>query len=232
MYKIENEFKFNCQMTACCCQNMEIFLNPYDILMLSSELKLSTTEIVNKYILFLEEKGTGLFRPILKNARKGLCIFNVDNLCIIHLNRPLSCRLFPLARLNGEYYIQNVKFCKGLKENSYIKLMDYLKVDSGLEYLEMADLYHTKYNELKNLNNGLLHNKDYNNLLNILLYDIDYFYGEDLFKFNSKEKLLLSLYLVDRLIEFYENRNEITKEVLIENLYKKGDNFIVKNFNK
>lgn len=129
-------------MTACCCTNMEIFLNPFDILQISIKTNMTTSEVIDKYILFLEDKETGLRRPILKNARIGLCSFNENKLCTIHDNRPLSCRLFPLARIDGQFYLQKAEFCKGLKEENYIELKDYLIEDNGKDYNNSTELYH------------------------------------------------------------------------------------------
>jgi len=228
--KIINEFKFDCQKTAHCCENMEIFLNPFDILKISKKLDNTTTQIIDKYIIFLENTENGLYRPIIKSARRGLCIFNIDKLCSIHNSRPLSCRLFPLARINKEYILQDVDFCKGLKENIANRLLDYIKEDSGIDYLSMADLFHEKYEKLKNLNTGLLNDKYYNNLLNVLLYDFDYFYNGELNYLNCKDKAKLSFYLVENLIEIYDSSKVYDKEVIIEKLFLEGDKFLDKNF--
>jgi len=231
LYEVANKFNFNCHMTACCCQNMEIFLNPYDILKISENLNVTTTEIIDEFILFLEDRETGLFRPILKSARTGLCKFNIDKLCTIHVNRPLSCRLFPLARISGKFLLQQAPFCTGLTDITSIKLTDYLNESSVEEYLSMSDLYHLKYDVLKNLNNGLLKNEYYNNLLNILLYDIDFFYNGELKNINSKDKFTLSLYLVDKLLDIFKLNRSYDKKMIIEELFMEGDKFIVKNFN-
>jgi len=230
--KLSNDFNFACQRTACCCQKMEIFLNPYDILKIAETLKLSTTKVINKYITFLEDRETNLFRPILKDARKEACAFNTDKLCIIHQNRPLSCRLFPLARINGELKLQKINFCEGLKVQHKVKLADYIKEDDGIEYFAMADLYHEKYKVLKKLKKEILRDKYFQNLLNILLYDFEYFYGDDLHHLNSKEKINLSFFLVDKLIEIYQLNMVKSREKIIEKLFLEGDKFIVENFNQ
>lgn len=232
MEKVIKEFKFNCQMTACCCTNMEIFLNPYDILQIAKKYSLSTTEVLDKYILFLKDKDLGIIRPILKSARTGLCEFNLNKLCTIHSHRPLSCRLFPLGRINGDFYLQEAKFCQGLKVDEAIQLSDYLNSDDGTVYIELADVYHKLISSLKKENFALLDNSYYHDLLNVLIYDFDYFYNGEYNYLNSKEKLVLSFYLINILIEEFNKKIITNNQLLIEKLYLEGDKFIAKNFKK
>lgn len=219
-------------MTACCCTNMEIFLNPFDILQIAKEVKITTSEVIDKYILFLKCKDTGFIRPILKSARIGLCDFNKNKLCRIHDHRPLSCRLFPLARIEGDYYLQEAEFCQGLKVDNKIDLSEYLREDSGEEYIESADLYHKTMEDLKTSNSAVLDNKYYYDLINIILFDFDYFYNGELNELKNSEKIKLSFYLIDKLVELFKGHSEMAKEELLENLYLEGDKFIAKNIKK
>lgn len=219
-------------MTACCCTNMEIFLNPFDILQIASKTNSSTSEIIDKYILFLEDKESGLRRPIFKNARIGLCSFNHEKLCSIHENRPLSCRMFPLARIKGEFYLQQAEFCQGLKVVSKIELSDYLSEDDGMEYIKSADIYHEIIENLKNHYPDMIKNKYYFDLLNIIIFDIDYFYNNELNDINNIDKLKLSLHVAKKLMESFRKSKHKSKEELLENLYQEGDTFIAKNIKK
>jgi len=219
-------------MTACCCTNMEIFLNPYDILQLAKKNKISTTEVIETYVLFLKSKDTGFIRPILNSARSGLCCFNKNKLCSIHDHRPLSCRLFPLARIGGEYFLQDAGFCQGLKMDYTMKLSEYLSDDDGEEYLNSADLYHKIMDDLKVSGSSIIENEYYYDLLNILLFDFDYFYNGEYYDLKNIEKSLLSFHLAEKLIETFNTDPEIDKEKLLENLYIEGDRFIAKNIKK
>lgn len=219
-------------MTACCCTNMEIFLNPFDILQIASKTNLTTTEIIDKHILFLEDKKTGLRRPILKNARIGLCSFNENRLCTIHDCRPLSCRLFPLARIKGEFYLQQVEFCQGLIVDNIIELSDYLNEDEGVEYIKSADLYHDIIENLKNHDADIIKNKYCYDLLNIIIFDIDYFYNNELSEIYNLDKIKLSIHLAKKLMESFSRSKNKSKEELLENLYQEGDTFIAKNIKR
>lgn len=211
---------------------MEIFLNPFDILQISIKIKMTTSEVIEKYVLFLEDKESGLTRPILRDARNGLCSFNKENLCTVHDHRPLSCRLFPLARIKGEFFLQQAEFCQGLKSDRIIQLSDYLNEDSGKEYLYFADMYHQIIQDLKTNHTALIKNKYYYNLLNILFFDISYFYNYEIEKLQNAEKIMLSIHLAKKLMELFSNRQNLNKEELLDKLYLEGDNFIAKNFKK
>jgi uncharacterized protein len=219
-------------MTACCCTNMEIFLNPFDILQIAFKNNMTTSEVIDKYVLFLENKETGLTRPILKSARIGLCTFNENKLCTIHDHRPLSCRLFPLARIDGEFYLQQAEFCKGLKENNFIELSDYLNEDEGEEYLKSSDLYHEVIEDLKNVYPDMIRNKYYYDLLNIILFDFDYFYNGGLNELHNLDKIKLSIHLAKKIMESFRKEVNMDKEEFLENLYIEGDIFIAKNIKK
>lgn len=232
MEKVIKEFRFKCQMTACCCTNMEIFLNPYDILQIAKKCSITTSEVLDKYILFLKDKESGIIRPIFKSARTGLCDFNLNKLCTIHSHRPLSCRLFPLGRIDGDFYLQEAKFCQGLEVNDIVQLFDYLKDDEGNLYLKMTDIYHKLVNSLKNENLAILDNSYYNDLLNVLLYDFDYFYNGDYNHLSSIEKILLSFHLINILIEEFNKKIISDNQLLIDKLYLEGDKFIAKNIKK
>lgn len=232
MEKIIKDFKFKCQMTACCCTNMEIFLNPYDILQIAKKCSITTTEVLEKYILFLKDKDSGIIRPIFKRARTGLCDFNLNRLCTIHIYRPLSCRLFPLGRIDGEYFLQEAKFCKGLEEDKIVQLSDYLKDDDGDIYLEMTDIYHKIIVSLKKDNQAILDNPYYIDLLNVLLYDFDYFYNGEYSYLNNKNKVILSFHLIKILIDEFNKDLLKDKPKLIEKLYQEGDKFIAENIKK
>lgn len=234
-HQIVNTFNFKCHMTACCCNSMEIFLNPYDIIQIASNLNLTTSKVIDDYILFLEDKDNKVIRPILKKARYGLCDFNLNKLCIIHKFRPLSCRLFPLARVNGNFYLQNASFCIGLKEQVSNNFEEYLSEDFGEKYLVLADSYHNIMTSVQENINELIKNKYYWDLLNTIIYDIDYFYGyeEEVYKkIGSLDKTRLALHLAETFIDLYTKNDLIEKSEIINMLYIEGDNFIDQNFKK
>lgn len=225
MKKVIDNFSFECQMTACCCTNMEIFLNPYDILQLASAANMTTTELIDRHILFLHDRTNNNQRPILKQARTGICFFNQDKLCMIHKTRPLSCRLFPLARINNEYYIQEADFCQGLKVDRLSDLNDYLDSDTGRVYIEAADRYHLLISAIKD---NLKVDDYYHKLINILLFDYDYFFNGEYANIENKDKLELIYHLVKELLKLINIEPALNNEEVLNRLFEEGDRFIAK----
>jgi hypothetical protein len=111
-------------------------------------------------------------------------------------------------------------------------LSDYLNDDEGNVYLEMTDIYHRIVNSIKKDYITILDNPYYNDLLNVLLYDFDYFYNGEYNNLSSREKVDLSFHLITILIEEF-NKNIINdNQILIDRLYLEGDKFIAENIKK
>lgn len=68
-------------------------MGPYDILRLARNRGLSTTEFITRHT---EAGGT-----ILRREADGACVFLTEQGCGVHPDRPLVCRIYPLARWNA-----------------------------------------------------------------------------------------------------------------------------------
>jgi hypothetical protein len=80
-----------CNACNRCCHNKAIRIGPYEGLRLSRRLGITTTEFFTRYT---EAGGTVLqTRP----DDHG-CVFLGPRGCTVHPDRPLACRLYPLAR--------------------------------------------------------------------------------------------------------------------------------------
>ena len=83
-----------------CCHGMDdtIHLDPYDIFMLTGNLKKSFSDLINVRIGLHVE--TGLVLPHLLMRGENVCctFLRNDGRCGIHAFRPGFCRLFPLGR--------------------------------------------------------------------------------------------------------------------------------------
>ena len=83
-----------------CCHGMDdtIHLDPYDIFMLTGNLKKSFSDLINVRVGLHVE--TGLVLPHLLMRGENVCctFLRDDGRCGIHAFRPGFCRLFPLAR--------------------------------------------------------------------------------------------------------------------------------------
>ncbi|MCI0502024.1 MAG: YkgJ family cysteine cluster protein [Fusobacteria bacterium] len=224
-------FNFNCQMTGNCCNKMEIYLNPYDILQIATSLNTTTTEIINKHLIFLENKQQGLQKPIFYKARTTYCDFNKDKKCQIHKKRPLSCRLFPLIRKNGKFYNSNSSFCQGLSSMNQQNIDSYLVEQEALEYIAEADVYHKlltlvveKY-DLKNIDQYLLQ------LFYLVLFDYDQvFYEYEIA--DNKEKNRFAIHIAEFLVENYFNNINYDKEDLLNKIFVEGDRYLAESIKK
>lgn len=225
----DGEVRFRCTMSGNCCRNMEIFLNPYDVLKLSEVLKKTTGEVIRDELLFLKSKGQLFSRPILKKARSGSCSFNRDRKCMIHPSRPLSCRLFPLARLNQEFYLQETEYCLGIHQKDRQPLSSYLKQEESEDWLALSEECHQVIQEGESSLKG--HDPDpfLLRLIELILYDYDTALGGEYVLESPKEKLRLSLHLTRYLIRFGAQGWAGPPEELLERIYTEGDRYLADN---
>ncbi|ROL57731.1 YkgJ family cysteine cluster protein [Bacteroidetes/Chlorobi group bacterium Naka2016] len=151
------KFKFRCHPgIECfnkCCNNVNIFLTPYDIARLRKALGIDSSEFLSKYTIL--PIASNLRHPIvmLKMDEKTLnCPFLTENGCSVYDDRPWSCRMFPLGvaspneaeKLNNGkefYFLIKEDVCKGIEEDQDWTVEEWFK-DQGLEkYQELGELF-------------------------------------------------------------------------------------------
>jgi uncharacterized protein len=86
----DSAFSYACHACNRCCRNKAIRVSPYEILRLARYLGLSTTEFIERHT---EAGGT-----VLRTKENGDCGFLGERGCGVHPDRPLACRIYPLAR--------------------------------------------------------------------------------------------------------------------------------------
>jgi uncharacterized protein len=84
-------FGFVCTRCMGCCYRSVIPADPYEIARLARNIGITTTEVADRFTV--DGEGT-----ILKHLDSGACVFLGSGGCSVHADRPLACRLFPLAR--------------------------------------------------------------------------------------------------------------------------------------
>ena len=142
----ESPFSFICKACSKCCHKKAIKVAPYEALRLARNLGITTTEFFTHYT----ERG-GTFLKIKKDMN---CIFLKDQVCTVHPDRPLVCRLFPLAQTIDEE--GNERFaqmppqqdCRGEygKEGT---VEAYLKSQKAAPYLRMEERYTALYRRME-----------------------------------------------------------------------------------
>jgi Fe-S-cluster containining protein len=93
-YALQRESAYSYQCSACsrCCHNKAIRVGPYEILRLARRLGMTTTEFIARHT----EAGGTMLR--MHDENNSACIFLNQQGCSVHPDRPLACRLYPLAR--------------------------------------------------------------------------------------------------------------------------------------
>jgi uncharacterized protein len=86
----DSAFSYVCHACNRCCRNKAIRVSPYEILRLARHLNLSTTEFIARHT----EAGS----TVLRSKENGDCDFLGEHGCTVHPDRPLACRIYPLAR--------------------------------------------------------------------------------------------------------------------------------------
>jgi len=83
-----------------CCRDLNQALTPYDILRMKNAVNLSSKVFLQKYTSRHTGPGSGL--PVLTfradPATGHACPFVTESGCAIYMDRPASCRMYPLAR--------------------------------------------------------------------------------------------------------------------------------------
>jgi Fe-S-cluster containining protein len=128
----DEKFSFGCHKgVPCftdCCQDINIFLTPLDVLRLSRKLGIETQAFLEAYTLTPITKDLHLPVLMLKmNEKNGSkCHFVGDEGCGVYEDRPWACRMYPLgsalppARAGIEpkpiYFLFEDNFCEGHAE--------------------------------------------------------------------------------------------------------------------
>jgi Fe-S-cluster containining protein len=133
-------FSFACRCCLQCCRAKKIQVNPFEIARLAGNLGISTTEFIDRYTI---ENGS-----FLKFDSNNSCIFLGGDGCMVHADRPLVCRLYPLGRhvndSGAEWFSEIVPEdgCQG-EFGSDGAIGDYLENQEAAVYMQAADSYLT-----------------------------------------------------------------------------------------
>ena len=154
----DSKFKFNCHKgIKCftdCCRGIDIMLTPYDILIMSKELELSTEEFLAIYTepKMLEKTDLPVVKLKLLDDDRTSCPFVHDeNGCTIYDHRPTTCRYYPLGvgalsyssdsntNKNDEFFFTiKEKHCHGFEEDKEWTVREW-REDQGIEIREELD---------------------------------------------------------------------------------------------
>jgi len=128
----DDSFSFACHpQVKCftdCCHMLELSLTPYDVLRLRRGTGLSSSELLEKYIIVEQDPGEAFPRLYLTmiDDGKASCVFLGRNGCSIYEHRPGACRTYPLGRAvsrtqtgtEEHFVIMQEAHCQGFLETA------------------------------------------------------------------------------------------------------------------
>jgi Fe-S-cluster containining protein len=145
--KRESAFSYQCNACSRCCHNKAIRVGPYEILRLARRLGMTTTDFIAQHT---EAGGTVLH---MRENNNRACIFLNQQGCSVHPDRPLACRLYPLARFvdpegheSFGHLIPHPK-TEGIYGTS-ATVADYLEQQGVAPFFDMGDRYGAVYQRM------------------------------------------------------------------------------------
>ena len=146
---IDELLPLTCSRTGTCCHGKLVQINPWELISLAKEKKITPREFRD---LYCELGGIRLrFNGKLGWKEQAACSQYVENLgCSVHLGRPLACRLYPLGRQiqnnKVHYMYQGDKFpclegCPEVLELPQLSVGEYLKGQLTDDYEKAQDEY-------------------------------------------------------------------------------------------
>ncbi len=153
----DDPFQFKCHAGVLCftkcCQNVDMFLYPYDVLRLKNALGIDSETFMRKYTHLV--KGDNPYFPsvmlkLLEDSSKS-CPFLMKEGCSVYSNRPSSCRTYPLERAVDRtpkrgrskdfYFITNHPYCLGHNEENYFTVKEWNRNQKINSFNLMNDLW-------------------------------------------------------------------------------------------
>jgi Fe-S-cluster containining protein len=156
-YNRASPFSYQCQGCGRCCHHKRIPLNPFEVARLARNRNLAPGEFVRHYV---RESG-----PWLRNKPDGACVFLENGGCSVHADRPLACRLWPLARrveADGSEHFPELLPQSGSKGiwGTQGSVAAYLEKQGAAPYIAAADRHQPMLEALLHTPHGNAHGDD------------------------------------------------------------------------
>ncbi|MCP4686461.1 MAG: YkgJ family cysteine cluster protein [Desulfobacterales bacterium] len=196
----DESFQFSCSPDVpCfneCCQDLNQFLSPYDIIRLKNHFNMTSGEFLQRYTAEHMGPETGLPVITLKpeNPDDMKCPFVTPAGCSVYPDRPASCRIYPMARavarsretgrLTEHFAILKEPHCLGHRQDQRQTASDWITDQGMVEYNELNDMF-LEIISLKNVGHPNPLDIRERHMFHLAMYDID------AFRANALEKGLL-----------------------------------------
>ncbi|MDM8523760.1 YkgJ family cysteine cluster protein [Desulfococcaceae bacterium HSG8] len=160
----ENDtFSFHCHAGLdcfnLCCRNLNLFLYPYDVIRLKNRLEITSDQFLDKYVDVVLRPSDFFPEVLLRMSEDEdkTCIFSTGAGCSVYLDRPDTCRNFPMEKgilydaeikkTTRVYFFRPPDFCRGPLENKTYTPRTWTEDQDAVFYNEMT----VRWAELKNL---------------------------------------------------------------------------------
>ncbi len=129
---------------------LELVLTPYDVLRLRMATGLTSSQLLESYIIVEQDPGEPFPRFYLTMVDDGRasCIFIADKGCTVYEHRPAACRAYPLGRavtvgdyaaIDEQFVLLRENHCQGFKEPVEQNAMQYSVEQELLTYNRFND---------------------------------------------------------------------------------------------
>lgn len=154
--EVSEDFSFSCHPgVPCfneCCRKLTLWLTPYDLLRLRTNLGISSDEFLDKYCTVEHgQNGWPMPRLLMLDNERETCPFVSEKGCTVYPDRPGACRTYPLGRATKGgtqevvkeegFFLVKEKHCRGFEKGPEWSAKAWTK-DQGLEtYFYMNDIF-------------------------------------------------------------------------------------------
>ena len=161
-----------------CCQDVNIFLSPYDIVRLKNRLGVPSDEFLEAHTRTLLAPGGGIPLIQLKMREPDRrCPFVADEGCSVYEDRPWACRMFPLDwsdEPQGYRFLAGPDRCKGRLEPEALTIQQWLRTQELGPYDDM-DLRFQIVTRYPRLAEAGLSDPKIQHMVRMACYDLDTF---------------------------------------------------------
>lgn len=168
-----------------CCHGLNQTLTGFDILKMARQKQMPTYSFLKHYTFSYTGKQTGV--PVVnlfeQPDKENACIFLAEEGCGVYEARPLSCRLYPVARgvsidaknhkIREHYAVINEDHCEGFGKGFTMTVLEWIKDQEANEYIEANDHFMELLIEISK--NGIKPDKTQKDIILLGCYNSDLF---------------------------------------------------------
>ena len=187
---LDESFRFACsKKVPCfneCCQDLNQFLTPFDILRLKNHFAVSSGDFLKQYCSQHTGPVSGL--PIVtlrtKSAPHLTCPFITTAGCNVYENRPSSCRTYPLVRaisrsretgeISERFMVLKEPHCLGFNQNKSQTVRQWIEQQGLADYYAYNDMLMEIISLKNQVRSDPLDIKS-GHIFHLALYDLDHF---------------------------------------------------------